>query len=155
MPFKMIYARHPKLMLIANKIFQFQEKSVSLQPELRLLIQTQASALNGCAFCNDILLAQAVKLKLGAEKFVALGEEANAKAEVFSEKESAIHRFVKEYAAHRKVSDETFELLRASFSETEIVEIVALNAIEQYFNAFAIPLGIESDGLRRLAENKK
>ena len=40
------------------------------------------------------------------------------------------------------------------FSETEIIEIVAMNAFEQYFNAFAVPLGIESDGLRRLAENR-
>ena len=154
MPFKIIYARHPKLMFIANKIFQFQEKSVSLAPELRLLIQTQASALNGCSFCNDILLAQAVKLKLGAEKFIALGEDAEVKAGVFNEKESAVVRFVKEYAAHRKISDETFETLRRHFSETEIIEIVAMNAIEQYFNAFAVPLGIESDGLRKLAENE-
>jgi hypothetical protein len=33
-------------------------------------------------------------------------------------------------------------------------ELVAMNAIEQYFNAFAVPLGIESDGLRQLAEKR-
>jgi alkylhydroperoxidase family enzyme len=154
MPFKVIYARQPKLMFLANKIYRFQEKSVSLEPSLRLLIQTQASALNGCSFCNDILLAQAVKQKLGTEKFVALGETVEAKAGVFTDKELAVIRFVKEYSAHKKVSDETFENLRKLFSETEIVEIVAMNAIEQYFNAFAIPLQIESDGLQKLAEAK-
>jgi alkylhydroperoxidase family enzyme len=153
MPLKIIYARKPKLMLLANKIIQFQEKSISLEPELRLLIQTQVSMLNGCTFCNDISLAQAVRKKLGAEKFFALGDDFEAKS--FTEKEQVVIAFVNEYAENRKVSDETFENLRSFFNETEILEIVAMNAFEQYFNAFAVPLEIESDGLKRLAENKK
>lgn len=35
-PLKVIYARQPKLMFLANKIYQFQEKDVSLEPGLRL-----------------------------------------------------------------------------------------------------------------------
>jgi alkylhydroperoxidase family enzyme len=155
MPMKIIYARKPKLMWIANKIYQFQEKDVSLEPSLRLLIQTQVSMLNGCSFCNDISLAKAVRKKLGAEKFFALGSDAVIKAKAFSEKEQAVIRFVDEYAKNRKVSDETFAALQTFFNETEVVEIVAMNAFEQYFNAFAIPLGIESDELRILAEGKK
>ncbi|MEP7037670.1 MAG: hypothetical protein ABI891_04960, partial [Acidobacteriota bacterium] len=54
---------------------------------------------------------------------------------------------------NRKISDETFENLRKFFNENQIIEIVAMNAFEQYFNAFAVPLEIESDGLRNLAEN--
>lgn len=155
MPMKVIYARKPKLMFLANKIYQFQEKNVSLAPELRLLIQTQVSALNGCAFCNDISLAQAIKKKLGAEKFIALGDDVEAKKKVFSEKDQAVIGFVSEYAKDRHIRDETFENLQKFFSETEIIEIVAMNAFEQYFNAFAKPLEIESDELRRLAENMK
>lgn len=153
MPMKVVYARQPKLMWIAKKIIQFQETTVSLEPSLRLLIQTQASMLNGCGFCNDISLAQAVRKKLGAEKFFALGDAVETKAKAFTEKERTVVAFVNEYAKNRKISDETFENLRKFFNETEIVEIVAMNAFEQYFNAFAVPLGIESDGLRRLAEN--
>ncbi len=153
MPMKVIYARKPKLMFIANKIYQFQEKNVSLEPALRILIQTQVSMLNGCAFCNDISLAQAVRKKLGAEKFFALGDDVEAKTRAFSEKEQAVIAFVNEYAKTRKISDETFENLRKFFDENQIIEIVAMNAFEQYFNAFAVPLGIESDGLRNLAEN--
>lgn len=155
MPMKVIYARHPKLMFIANKIYQFQEKQVSLEPSLRILIQTQVSMLNGCAFCNDISLAQAVQKKLGAEKFFALGDDAEAKTQAFSEKEQAVIAFVNEYAKNRKISDETFEKLQKFFDENQIIEIVAMNAFEQYFNAFAVPLEIESDDLRRMAENKR
>lgn len=152
-PLKVIYARKPKLMWLANKIYQFQEREVSLEPSLRLLIQTQVSALNGCSFCNDISLAQAVKKKLGAEKFIALGDDIDARTKAFSEREQAVIAFVNEYAKDRKISDETFAELRHYFDENQIIEIVAMNAFEQYFNAFAVPLRIESDGLKRLAES--
>lgn len=155
MPMKVIYARQPKLMWIANKIYGFQEKEMSLDPGLKLLIQTQVSFMNGCAFCNDISLAQAVKKNLGAEKFFALGDDAEKKVAAFSEKEQAVIAFVSEYAKDRKVSDETFDKLREFFDENQIIEIVAMNAFEQYFNAFAVPLGIETDDLRRLAEEVK
>ena len=156
MPMKVIYSRKPKLMWLANKIYQTQEKDFILDENIKLLIQTQVSALNGCAFCNDISLAQAIKKNLGAEKFFALGENVDEeKMEAFSAKEQAVIAFVNEYAKERKVSDETFEKLRSFFSDTEIIEIAAMNAFEQYFNAFAVPLEIESDGLRRLAETGK
>lgn len=155
MPAKVIYARKPKLLWIANKIYQTQEKTFSLDPSIQLLIQTLTSKLNGCAFCNDISLAQAVRKKLGSEKFFELGDDAAEKSKTFSEKEQSVIAFVREYASNRKISEQTFEGLRKHFSEEEIIEIVAVNAFEQYFNAFAIPLEIESDGLRRLAEARE
>ena len=156
MPMKIIYARKPKLMWLANKIYQTQEKNFTLDETIKLLIQTQVSAFNGCAFCNDISLAQAIKKGLGAEKFFALGEDSDEeKLKAFSAREQSVIAFVSEYAKERKVSNETFERLRVHFTEEEIIEIIAMNAFEQYFNAFAVPLGIESDGLRRLSETKK
>lgn len=150
MPMKLIYARRPKLMWIASKIFGYQEKAVSIDQSLVLLIQARVSMLNGCAFCNDLVLAEAVRKKLGAQKFFALGDGAEAKA--LGEKEQAAVDFVDEYAKERRVSDETFARLRRFFSDEEVIDIIAVNAFEQYFNAFAVPLEIESDGLRRTAE---
>jgi alkylhydroperoxidase family enzyme len=150
-PMKIIYARKPKLMFLANKIYQFQERNISLEPSLRILVQTRVSMLNGCSFCNDISLAQAVQKKLGTEKFSALGDRAEAKSHAFTDKEQAIVAFVDEYANNRRVTDQTFEALQRFFTESEIIEIVAMNAFEQYFNAFALPLQVESDGLFRLA----
>jgi hypothetical protein len=40
-----------------------------------------------------------------------------------------------------------------NFCETEIVEILALNAFEQVCNAMTVPLEIGSDSLEELAEN--
>ena len=154
-PLKVIYARKPQLLSFAMKIVKFEEKQTSLPPDLRLFIKIAAAAQNGCSFCTDIALAHAVKDKIGTEKFNAVLSNDTSKQTAFSEKECAIFAFVTEYSETKKVSDATFAELQRLFSETQIVEIIAINAFEQYFNALAIPLEIHSDGLQKLAENKK
>jgi AhpD family alkylhydroperoxidase len=151
-PLKVIYARKFPLLQFAMKINKFEEKQNSLPPELRLLIKIAAATENGCTFCQDIALAQAVKGKIGTEKFVALVNGENSAA--FTPKERAVLNVIWQYARERRVAGENFDELRRHFSETEIVEILALNAFEQFYNAMTIPLEIESDGLRKIAENE-
>ena len=146
---KVIYARKPRLALIAQHVQHTLEKGLSLEPSLRLLVQVQASRLNGCAFCEDIALAQAVQQRLGPERFRALGEYRTSPA--FTERERAALAFVEEATLQHKVRDDTFAALREHFTETEIVELVWANAAENYFNLQAAVLGIESDGLAALA----
>ena len=153
-PLKIIYSRQSALLSVAMKIVKFEEKQNSLSSDLRLFVKIAAAVQNGCSFCTDIALAQAVKGKIGTEKFNALLNEGVSKQTAFDEKERAVFDFVKEYAEKKKVSDKTFAELQRLFSETQIVEIVAINAIEQYFNALAIPLEIESDGLQKFALKK-
>lgn len=151
-PMKIIYARKPPLLSLAMKINKIEEKQTSLPADLRLFIKTATATLNGCAFCQDIALAQAVKGKIGTEKFTALVRNNGADFSAFTEKERAVLAVIKEYDARKKVSDETFAELKKHFSEIEIVEILALNAFEHFYNALTIPLEIESDGLRQIAE---
>ena len=155
-PLKVIYARKPDLLKFAMKIDKFEKKGTTLAADLRLLIKIAGATANGCSFCQDIALAQAVKAKIGTEKFIALlsggAGAAAAEAGVFDEKERAVLAVIREYGAEKRVGDETFAELRRHFSETQIIEILALNAFEQFYNALTIPLGIESDGLQKLAE---
>ncbi len=153
-PLKVIYARKPELLSFAMKIAKFEAKQNSLSPELRLFIKVAAATNNGCSFCQDIALAHAVKDKIGTEKFVALIEKDAKKISVFSEKERAILAILNEYNEQKRVSDKSFAELVKHFNETEIIEILALNAFEQFYNALTIPLEIESDGLQQLAKNK-
>lgn len=152
-PLKVIYARKPELLNFAMKIAKFEEKQNSLSPEMRLIIKVAAATNNGCTFCQDLALANAVKGKIGKEKFTALIDRDESKMQIFSEKERAVLLVLDEYNTNRKVSDEAFEELRKHFDENQIVEILALNAFEQFYNAMTIPLEIESDGLEKLAEN--
>ena len=151
-PLKVIYARKFPLLQFAMKIAKFEEKQNSLAPDLRLLIKTAAATENGCTFCQDIALAQAVRGKNGTEKFVALVGGAAENQTVFTEKERAVLNVIWQYAAERKVSDENFAELKKHFSEEQIIEILALNAFEQFYNALTIPLVIKSDGLQKLSE---
>jgi alkylhydroperoxidase family enzyme len=150
-PLNIIYARKSQLLSFAMKIDKFEEKQNSLSPELRFFIKIAATAQNGCSFCTDLALSQIVKGKLGLEKFNALLSQSLSAQTIFSEKEKAIFAFVTEYSETKKVTDKTFAELKRLFNETEIIEMIAINAFEQYFNALAIPLEIESDGLQKLA----
>lgn len=144
-PMKVIYARKPQLLNFAMKIAKFEDRQNSLSNEMRVFIKYAAAAQNGCSFCTDIALAKAVKDQIGTEKFTALLDE--TKQDSFTEKERAVFNFIKQYAEEKRTSDEVFAALQKNFSETEIVEILALNAFEQFYNAMTIPLEIESDGL--------
>ena len=148
-PMKVAYARVPALARLAWSVSNTLEKKLSLDPELRLLITAQASALNGCGFCLDMKHALAVREGLGLEKLQALSHYRTSP--LFGERERAALDYAGEATRERRVRDETFERLRAHFSEREIVEITFANAAENFFNLLGVPLGIESDGLCALA----
>ena len=144
MPLKVMYARKPRLLMIAGQMARTME-GLSLDPSLRMLVQVYASRLNGCTFCQDLILAEALRHKLGRERFDALAEYRTSP--LFSDRERAALALVDDATGARRVSDATWAALRAHFSETEIVELVWANAAENYFNLQATALGIESDGL--------
>ena len=147
-PMKVLYARVPRILRTTISIIRASD-SLSLDPALKLLVATQSSLLNGCTFCADLHLAQAVQAKLGRERFRDLLDFAQSPH--FSERERAALAYTQEVTRERKASDATFERLRAHFSEKEIVELTWLNAVGNYFNLMAVPLGLESDGFEEIA----
>src|SRR4051812_3077136 len=82
---KGIYAGKPRLVFIAQLIARTQEKGLSLEPSLRMLVQVKVSQLNGCPFCEDLALAQAVQKRLGPQRFRDL--DAYGASEAFSKRE--------------------------------------------------------------------
>jgi len=146
-PLKIIYARKPSLMMIAQKIDKTSSK-LSLDPSFRLLIQTFASMTNGCHFCHDFRQTQVIKNKLGTEKFEALINYHSSHS--FSARERAALAYVEATIKDKHVSDKTFSELKKHFTDVEIIELTWINAAESYYNSLMIPLGIESDHLREL-----
>ena len=141
---QVIYARAPQFAELAGHIHEAQE-TLSLEPELALLIQMQASQLNGCAFCQDLTLARALQQSIGIERFRDLDNFRDSDA--FSPRERAALAFCEEATSNRKVSAATWLQVKAHFNDTEIVELTWLNAMENYYNLQAGVLGIESDEL--------
>ncbi|RRN44526.1 carboxymuconolactone decarboxylase family protein [Lautropia dentalis] len=152
-PMRVIYSRKPSLLKIAGSIDKFQRSRMRIPDDLRLLIKASASMYNGCAFCQDLALAQALQQRIGPERFKHLSEIDN-EAAPFSAAERAALRLVREYATERAVSQRTFENLEQYFTEEQIVDIVIANGFEQMFNAWNIPFEIESDHLASLQQQK-
>ena len=151
-PMRVIYARKPRLLSVAALIQRTMERGLSLDPALRLLVQVQASRANGCSFCEDLALAQAVRGKIGPDRFQALDHFQTSA--LFTESEKAALAFTLEAVRDRQVSDATFAELRRLHSETEIVELTWVAAAETYFNVQAHALGIGSDELVELAARR-
>ncbi|MDH4283252.1 MAG: hypothetical protein OEV36_11410, partial [Myxococcales bacterium] len=70
----------------------------------------------------------------------------------FTERERAALRYVEEINTTRAATDETFDALRPHFTEKEIVELTWLNAVGNYLNLMAKPLGIGSEGFCRIPQ---
>ena len=148
-PSQVIYNRVPAAWRISLAFLRFELFGAKLSHELRLLATTHVAMLNGCAFCQDIKRAMAVRQKLGIAKFDALAEWRSSP--VFSARERAALAFVEEATLSKKVSDATFAELRKHFDDREIAELTLSNAIENFYNLLNVPLEIESDGLEELA----
>ena len=148
-PFKIAYARAPKIAAVSFRVARLLERGLSLDPALVQLVMLRTSQMNGCGFCADLHLAEAVRMRLGVEKFRALDAWRDSPA--FSERERAALAYCEEATRSRHVSDATFAELAKHFNETQIVELTWVNAIGNFFNLLAVPLGLESDGLAELA----
>jgi len=145
MPAWVIFARAPGLVLAHLLLVGTSEYCVGLTPRLRALVRVFGSRINNCRFCDDLESALALRHgQLTRADLDALPTyRSNAR---FSDAEQALLAYVEEINSTRAVSDATFAGLRAQFSEREIVRITWLNAVGNYLNLQAKPLGLVSQG---------
>lgn len=147
-PIKVLSARMPSSMKVVTTMYKV-EKKISLDEELRFLIEYFTSSLNGCHFCMDIGKTFIVKANYVLDKFDAIMEFPTSS--LFSSSEKCALAYVGELVKERHVSDKTFENLKLHFNEKEIIEITYLVAVQTFTNLSNIALGIESDGLCEIA----
>lgn len=151
---RVIYNRVPRMWNLSWALLMLDLRGFTLPTELLYLMHVRISTLNGCAFCKDIVLAGAVRARLGREKFAAIANSDWRSSSLFSDRERAALGFAEEATLHKEVTDATFDELRKHFSEREIVELVIENAKSNFYNLLNVPLQIEEDGLLALAEKR-
>jgi AhpD family alkylhydroperoxidase len=151
-PYQVIFARIPRALPSQLGIYWGLTGRYGLEPALQLLLQGHVATLNGCGFCVDIGRATATYQGVPLEKLDAV--HAWRSSPLFSERERAALAYVEEATQTRHVEDATFAALRSHFDDTQIVAITWLNAVENYFNLLNGPLGIGSDGLCAIAEQR-
>lgn len=147
---KVLFPRMPGAVKLFYEIQKFETKGIKLEPSLHFMIATLVSQINGCNCCVDITRSMAIRENLDMNKFNRVLDYRSDP--LFTKKDRAALAYVEEATRNKRVSDETFEILRQNFGEGEIVEITWLNAVHNYYNLINIPLGIESDGLCSIAE---
>lgn len=131
------YAKWPEAL---EKFVELENllKSSSLDSRLIHLIKIRASQLNGCTFCIDMHVKEAIidgesHLKL---HHIAGWEESN----LFNEKERAAFKWTE---ALTKLSvdstrDEVYNYVRKFFHEKELVELTVAITLINSWNRFAI-----------------
>jgi alkylhydroperoxidase family enzyme len=152
MPVRVVYNRVPRMYNVGWALLNLDLRGFTLSHELRYLIHTRISTINGCAFCKDIVLAGAVRAKLGREKFDALAGDGWRTNPIFSDRERAAIAFAEEATVKKAVSDATFDEVRKHFNDREIAEIAVENAKSNMYNMVNVALDIHDDGLLAIAE---
>ena len=152
-PAKVVYNRVPRMWNVSWALVMLDLRGFTLPHELLYLMHVRISLLNGCAFCQDIVLARAVQEKLGLDKFRALSADWRA-SPLFSDRERAALAYAEEATLHKEVSDASFGALQKHFSEREIAELVVETAKSNFYNLLNVPLQIPDDGLLALAERR-
>jgi alkylhydroperoxidase family enzyme len=121
--FRVVYARFPLAGLLAVLTVVVLDRFLMIGKELRFLLQVATATQNGCTFCSELLLAEAVRSKVGRERFAALATfETSA---VFSQREKAAIAYAVAVAQSLRVPDSVFKRLKGHFSEREITDRLA------------------------------
>jgi alkylhydroperoxidase family enzyme len=143
--FRIVYARSAWIALASMVVGLVLEYGLQLHRELRLLLQLSLSTQNGCTFCSDLMYAEAMRLRIGKERFAELLDFETSTH--FSAREKAALAYAQAVHESLHVRDAIWSRLAEHFSERERVEIVWVCAVERYFNSIALPLRIGSDHL--------
>ncbi|MEO7436179.1 MAG: carboxymuconolactone decarboxylase family protein [Candidatus Binatia bacterium] len=144
-PYRVVFARMPQALFAHMMMVGVLDRRVRFDPDLKVMLESHVAALNGCTFCLDLVQAMALKRNPALrDKLARL--DAYRTDPIFSAAERAALAYVEAIAREHHVDDATFEELRRHFDEKTIVEITWVNALEQYFNAINVGLGIGSDG---------
>lgn len=142
-PMKVVQARMPDTLSLSQKLLSIEE-NLSLPRDLVFYIKSYVATLNGCSFCIDIAKA-AAEDDVEIKKYEQLLNYESS--DVFNEAEKTALKYVEQATLEKEVSDNLFEELQRFYSDTEVVEITWLNAMENYYNLINKPLQIGSDNL--------
>lgn len=131
------YAKWPKAF---EKFVELEAilKESSLESRLIHLIKLRASQLNGCTFCIDMHVKEAI---IDGESHLKLHHVAGWKeSNLFTEKERAAMMWTEALTniSVDNTRDEVYDAVRVHFDEKEIVELTVAISLINSWNRFAV-----------------
>ncbi|MEE9240443.1 MAG: carboxymuconolactone decarboxylase family protein [bacterium] len=103
------------------------------------VLNIRASVLNGCEFCTQMHSRMAGMHKVPPEKVEGAREGSSSAA--FDGKEKAALALCEESTRDVKVSDATFDAVKAHYSEPEIVELMGAISVINMWNRLMVAFG--------------
>ena len=132
-------AHKPELLRSVLSLTAVADGTGEVDTGFKEILNIRASVLNGCHFCTQMHSNMARMHKVAAAKIEG-AKEGSASA-AFDEKEKAALRLCEESTKGVKVSDATFEGLKAHYSEAAIVELLGVVGVINMWNRLMVALG--------------
>jgi len=142
---RLSYAQAAPAVLQAMLALQSVVNHCGLEPSLLELVKTRASQLNGCAFCIDMHVRDALRAGEKQERLYLL--DAWRETDLYTPREKAALHWteVLTHLAGQHVSDDDFEIARAEFADGELASltlaIVTINGWNRLNVGFRVPPG--------------
>ncbi|MEZ4370210.1 MAG: carboxymuconolactone decarboxylase family protein [Polyangiaceae bacterium] len=155
-PLSLLFPRFPGMVSGHLRLIHAAQTAPDLDPLLVHLVELRTSLLNGCTFCADLHRALAHDQHPDAQGVARrkLAAIERLEDEVFSDQERAALRYTEEVTRHRAASDAVFDELTRHFSDRQIVQLTVVNAVINYTNLMALPLGLQNQGFCALVEER-
>jgi uncharacterized peroxidase-related enzyme len=155
---QLIMARRPEILrAFAGLAAAINGPGSTIDPQLRNLLSQMASRAAGCGYCMAHTAHTAERVGIAADKEKALWEYETSP--LFTAAERAALRVAQGAAqVPNAVTDEDFEELKKHYTDTQIVDIVAVIALFGFLNRFNDTMATELEtsplavGRRYLAE---
>jgi AhpD family alkylhydroperoxidase len=142
---RLSYAKAAPATMQAMLALQGVVNRCGLESSTLELVKTRASQINGCAFCIDMHVRDALEAGETQERLCLLN--AWREVDVYTPREKAALHWTEVLTrlADSHVSDEDYAIARAEFSETELANltlaIVTINGWNRFNAGFRIPPG--------------
>ena len=110
-----------------------------LTPIQKELIKIRASQINGCAFCLDMHMKDALKHGETPQRIFLLNAWRDAK-ELYTEEEQVILMIAEEITliSQKGLTEETYQKAKELFDETQISDIIMASIVINMWNRIAI-----------------
>jgi AhpD family alkylhydroperoxidase len=131
------FAQEPiKALLTLEEYFE----RCSIEPKLLHLVKMRASQINGCAFCIDMHSKDARALGESEQRLYEL--DAWRETPFYTDRERAALEWTEALTlvSETHAPDESYERLKAHFSEKEIIDLTYIIAVINVWNRVAIGL---------------
>jgi AhpD family alkylhydroperoxidase len=123
----------------------WHERGHAVEEKLKLLAATKAATRIGCEFCIDI--ASHLSREAGVTEEQLRDFHNYRESDRFSAEEKLVMEYAEEMSkTNVQISDELFARLRENFDDTQLVELTAAIAIENFRARFNNALDISPSG---------